>query len=306
MPIFKIEDKKLIAVKELKIDLEEDIQNLTERNLKLIFDLKFISSEFTLHNFRIDTLAFDEESNSFVIIEYKRDRSFSIIDQGFAYLSLMLNNKADFLLEYNENAEKALKRKNIEWSQSRVLFLASSFTTYQQNAINFRDLPIELWEVKKFSNDLVLFNQLKSPENSESIKTVSKDKTIENVGKEIKKYTVEDLIRSDWHNSREIFDNIKDRVLNLDSRVIMKVNRGYIAFKIGTNNLCAINVYKSKLNLDLSRVEKKDLKDPENKVFDTPWEERGYGRYCTTTIITLDDIDYALFLVRQVHEKFFK
>ena len=167
-------------------------------------------------------------------------------------------------------------------------------------------MPIELWEVKKFSNDLVLFNQLKSPETSESIKTVSKNKTIENVGKEIKKYTIDDLIKNDWHNSRNIFDNIQERILNLDSRVVIKINQNYIAFKIGTNNLCAIHVYKSKLDLELLRVEKKDIKDPENKVFDTPWEERGYGRFCATTITTTDDIDYALFLVKQVHEKFFK
>ena len=62
-----------------------------------------MKSEFTLHNFRIDTLAFDEESKSFVIIEYKKDKSFSVVDQGYAYLSLMLNNKADFILEYNES-----------------------------------------------------------------------------------------------------------------------------------------------------------------------------------------------------------
>jgi len=306
MPIFKIEGKTLVSVKELQIDLEKDIQNLTEANLELVFDLKFISSEFSLHNFRIDTLAFDDENNSFIIIEYKRDRSFSIIDQGYAYLSLMLNNKADFILEYNEKTGKSLKREDVDWSQSRVLFLANSFTAYQQNAINFKDLPIELWEVKKFSNDLVLFNQLKSPETSESIKTVSKNKTIENVGKEIKKYTIDDLIKNDWHNSRNIFDNIQERILNLDSRVVIKINQNYIAFKIGANNLCAIHVYKSKLDLELLRVEKKDIKDPENKVFDTPWEERGYGRYCATTITTTDDIDYALFLVKQVHEKFFK
>ena len=68
--------------------------------------LDFISSEFSLNNFRIDTLALDKESKSFVIIEFKRDKNFSVVDQGYAYLSLMLNNKADFILEYNENKKK--------------------------------------------------------------------------------------------------------------------------------------------------------------------------------------------------------
>ena len=114
MPIFKIEKNKLGSIKEQKIDLEKDLQTLTEENLETVFGLKFITTEFRLNNFRIDTLAFDNESNSFVIIEYKRDRSFSIIDQGYAYLSLMLNNKADFILEYNEKSKNSLKREDVD------------------------------------------------------------------------------------------------------------------------------------------------------------------------------------------------
>jgi hypothetical protein len=41
---------------------------------------------------RIDTLAFDDESKGFVIIEYKKDRNFSVVDQGMAYLKFLLKN----------------------------------------------------------------------------------------------------------------------------------------------------------------------------------------------------------------------
>ena len=74
MAIFNINDKKLVPIKELKIDLEKDLQTLTEDNLEIIFGLKNVSTEFALHNFRIDTLAFDNETKSFVIIEYKKER----------------------------------------------------------------------------------------------------------------------------------------------------------------------------------------------------------------------------------------
>ena len=174
MPIFKIEDKKLVSIKEIIIDLEKDLQKLTENNLESVFGYKFISSEFSLHNFRIDTLAFDEETKSFIIIEYKKDRSFSVIDQGFSYLSLMLNNKADFILEYNEKTKKNFNKDNFDWTQSRILFLANSFTSYQQNAISFRDLPIELWEIKKYDNNTILYNQLRTAESNESIKMYPK------------------------------------------------------------------------------------------------------------------------------------
>ncbi|MCF7906601.1 hypothetical protein K9L04_01550 [Patescibacteria group bacterium] len=72
--------EKLKPIKEKKISLEKEIQTLTENNMNEIFGLDFISSEFALNNLRIDSLAFDNETNSFVIVEYKRDRSFSVID----------------------------------------------------------------------------------------------------------------------------------------------------------------------------------------------------------------------------------
>ena len=51
-------------------------------------------------------------------------------------------NKADFILEYNENCDKNLKRENVDWSQSRVLFVSPAFSKYQRQAINFRDYPL--------------------------------------------------------------------------------------------------------------------------------------------------------------------
>jgi hypothetical protein len=91
-----------VEIVEEQFPLEREVQRLTEANLQELFDLIPVKSEFELHGFRMDTLAFDKESDAFVIIEYKKDRNFSVVDQGISYLNLMLNNKADFILEYNE------------------------------------------------------------------------------------------------------------------------------------------------------------------------------------------------------------
>ena len=94
MPLFKITNhNQLENIKELPFKLEKDIQSLTEGNLKAIYGLSFVRSEFSLNNFRIDTLAYDHDAGTFVIIEYKRDKNFSVIDQGYAYLSLMLTTR---------------------------------------------------------------------------------------------------------------------------------------------------------------------------------------------------------------------
>ena len=63
MALFKIE-KKLEYIKEKSFRLEKEIQELTEQNIKTIFGLDFVKSEFLLNNFRIDTLAFDKETNA--------------------------------------------------------------------------------------------------------------------------------------------------------------------------------------------------------------------------------------------------
>ncbi len=174
MPIFKICDSYgLSHINELEFPLEKNIQKLIEKNAKTIFDSEFVTSEFHLNDLRVDSLLFDSESNSFIIIEYKKETNFSVIDQGFAYLSLLLNNKAEFILIYNEKKQTPLKKDDVDWSQSKVLFISPFFTTYQRKAIEFKDLPIELWEIKIFSNNTILINQIQSVDKRESINRIN-------------------------------------------------------------------------------------------------------------------------------------
>src|SRR3990167_6772763 len=165
MPIFNIQGENLKAVGEIKFDLEMDIQKLTEDNLETLFGLKFVSgfsnNEFSVRaqeqDFYIDTLAFDKQQKSIVIIEYKKDRNFSVIDQGFSYLSAMLHSQADLVLELNKRLAKNFSKEDIDWDQSRVIFISPEFTNYQKNAINFRDLPFLLYEVKGYDNNLIQY-----------------------------------------------------------------------------------------------------------------------------------------------------
>jgi len=94
--------------------------------------------------FRLDSLCYDNETNSFVVIEYKRGSSYSVIDQGYSYMSVMLNNKSDFILEYIEETGRSLKKSEVDFSQSRIIFISQSFNSYQKNSVNFKDVPFEL------------------------------------------------------------------------------------------------------------------------------------------------------------------
>ncbi len=305
MPIYKQIDNKLIPIKEKKVSLEKTLQNLVEANLSDVFGLSFVATEFALNNLRIDTLAFDEEAKAFVVIEYKRDKNFTVIDQGYAYLALLLNNKADFVLKYNEKTKKNLRKDDIDWSQSKVMFVAQSFTKYQQEAIGFRDLPIELWEVKKYDEDLVSFNQVRASEKSESIKTVTKNKDIERVSREIKQYSVEDHIKPNWSKAKELFDEFSQRVLELDPRFEIHPVKYYIGFNIENKNIVAVKVRTTKLLVELWRVQPKDLKDPEKRTRYKKNSFEYYNKHITEfDINSEDDIDYSMSLVKQVYKSF--
>ena len=302
MALFKIENNERLAnIKEQPFKLEKDIQSLTEKNLKSIFGLDFVKSEFSLNNFRIDTLAFDKDAGTFVIIEYKRDKNFSLIDQGYAYLSLMLNNKADFILEYNENSKETLKRNDVDWSQSRVIFISPSFTTYQKEAINFKDLPIELWEIKRYENQTVNYKQIKTSGAQESVKTISRqDETIEKVAKEIKVYTEDEHLDKGTEETKELYETFKSAILNLDELEV-KPKKKYIAFVSGSN-VVDIHIQKNALKMWLN-LQQGDLNDPKEIARDVSsvghW---GNGDY-EIVMRTDEEMEYILSLINQSLKK---
>ena len=303
MPLFSIKANRLERVKEVPFKSErKEIQQITEVSLKEVFGCEFVKSELALGNLRIDTLAFDNENNSFIIIEYKIDQSFSVVDQGYAYLGLLLNNKAEFILEYNERNSQSLKRDNVDWSQSKVIFVSPQFTKYQKQAINFRDLPIELWEVSKFENGTLLFNQLKSPETSESITKISpRSDIVQKVSREIRVYTEEDHLSGLPSEIVELYQELKEKVLGLGDSIEVRPRKKYVGFVAGTN---FVDVHPQKLQLKLwLNLPKGELDDPKSIARDVSdvghW---GNGDY-EVLVKSTDDLHYLMNLIKQSFAK---
>ncbi|MBI1803813.1 MAG: hypothetical protein HY033_02275 [Ignavibacteriae bacterium] len=261
MPLYKLSEKKVEPIKENAFKLEKDIQEIVEANLGSLFGLQLVRSEFQLNGLRIDTLSFDKDANSFVIIEYKKDRNFSVVDQGMSYLGLMLNNKAEFILEYNEQCGASLKRGDIDWSQSKVMFISPTFTSFQLDAINFKDLPIELWEVHRYANNTVRFDQHKPSQASASIKTVSKKgAAVEKITREVRTYTEEGHLKIAGPKIAALYNRFKELVLAIGPDINLRPMKQYIAFRAKTNVTDVVVLQKSlKIFLNLA---KNKLDDP--------------------------------------------
>ncbi len=289
----------LSLLKEKPFKLEREIQSLFEQNMYLLAGFEFVKSEFTIKGKRIDTLAYDKQSNAFIIIEYKRDKNVSVVDQGFTYLSLMLENKADFVLTYNETLNKSLHSSKVDWSQTRVVFVSPSFTENQRLATNFKDIAIELWEIKRYENDLISVAPIRKTRAAESIKPLTqKDDKIKSVTDEIKVYTEEDHLNGASDEIKELYESFKNAILNLADDIEIVPKKLYIAFK-KDKNISDIVILKKGLKLFIN-LKKGQLDDPKKLVKDV--SETGHWGNGDYELIVSDtsNLEYIMSLIKQV------
>ena len=261
--------------------------------------LTLVRSEFTIKNKRIDTLAYDKQNNAFIIIEYKRDKNVSVIDQGFTYLSLMLENKADFIVEYNEQLKQNLQRTDVDWTQTRVAFVSPSFTENQILATNFKDIAIELWEVKRYENNTIVINEVKKSRSAESIKPITQqNKELKRVTDEIVVYTEDDLLVSGSDETRELYFKFKDGILNLADDIQVIANKQYIAFRKARNIVC-MNIQKKQIRMWIG-AKAGTLDDAKGIATDVSntghW---GTGDY-EINVTSDKDLEYIMSLIKQV------
>jgi len=299
MILYNNNSNKLLQVKEKPFKLEREIQNVFENNLHDIMGLKLVKSEFTIKNKRIDSLAFDKQSNAFIIIEYKRDKNYSVVDQGLTYLNLMLQNKAEFILTYNETLQDTLHSKDVDWTQSRVAFVSPSFTENQISASDFKDFGIELWEVKQFENNIISINSIKKSKGAESIKPLLENsEKLKEVKENIKVYTEEDHYNNGSDATIELYEKFKTAILNLADSIEILPQKYYIAFKKGSN-ISDIEIQKKSLKIFIN-AKIGSLDDPKGLAKDVSnIGHRGNGDF-QIQIENDNDLEYIMSLIKQV------
>jgi len=312
MNLYHIKGQSLSIIQHEEFKLEKDLQKIVETNLETLFGFTFVSSEFSIGEFRLDTLAYDEENKAFVIIEYKKRHRASVIDQGFSYLSSMLDNKADFILEFNERGTQDLKRSEVNWSLSRVLFISPSFNRYQKNSVNFKDIPFELWEIRRFADGIISVDQVhaSSKESIEQITPAQNNSVINRVSSEIQVYPEEDHISKLSPAMLEVWEDLRANLEDWpDSSFYAR--KSYIGLRRGNKTVCYIHFQKNALKIAISRGEKTedgersgnffDLDDYKKLAIEKDWTFKS-GRTGHEYLITLKglrDVSYVLQLIEQ-------
>ena len=270
MPIYNVQDNNLIPIKKINFKNERELQRLTENNLEELFNLKFIATEFQVDTLRIDTLAYSEETNSFIIIEYKNTKNYSVIDQGYSYLSLLLNHKAEFVLKYNQVLNKNSSKSDFDFTQTRVMFIAPSYTPYQLKSVEFSDIAFELWKVSKYSNNTVSYEKVNNDNVSASISQVTNTSDAkQSVNKQIKKYTEEDLFENKPSEIVDLYNNLKDEILSEFDDIEIVITKLYRVFKVNKKIIASVvllnKALKTYVNANRLSDYKNLCKDVSNK-----------------------------------------
>ena len=287
-------------LKQSNFKLEKDIQSFVEKHIPDILgeEYEFVCTEFSVGNFRIDTLAFNKETKSFIIIEDKKVENKSLVDQGLTYLKLLKDRRADFILKYNEIKKTNYNINDIDISQSKVIFFSPYYNKYQIYSSDYQNIPFDLYKLTKYEDDIVDIEKIEKTSKEKFNNEIFKELTKEDKN-EIKVYTEEDHLSRASEALKETYEALKDNILELGD-IDIDVKNVYIAFK-GRRNIVDIEVMQKKLIVFIN-VKKDILNDQMNILSDiSNIGHHGNGDY-SIDIYKQDDIDMIIPFIKKSYE----
>lgn len=263
MPLFKIQNKSVKKLIANDLDLEKKLQSLFEGNLEEILNITFLAHEFsTSFGGRIDTLGIDKDGSP-CIIEYKKNRSESVINQGLSYLRWLLDHKADF-----EKIGKNLKiETDVDWNSPRVICVAESYSPFDLDTAEIlyssAHLKVELWKYTIYENNILHLEQ----EKGRKIKIVTGgiDRGVRNEGKiEVlqKAFTLDEHISRGNEEIKSLFLKLREEITSWDEGIVEEPKAQYIAYKTSTNFVDVV-ILRNSLKMTLN-IKSGHLDDPNN------------------------------------------
>lgn len=291
MAIFRIQGQKVQRLKIKKFKNEKQLQQIFEDNLEEIFGIRFLASEFTTtHGGRIDSLGLDE-NDSPVIIEYKENEKDNVINQGLFYLDWLIDHKGDFEILVQKKLGQNVK---VNWDAPRIILIARSYNEYDKYAVNRISENIELKKYTLYESDVLFVEDVVLPNRKSTAKKSKKTNVI------YKEYSVEDHLKGKSEKVKELFKDLRERILQIDDKIKEKALKLYVAYQLD-RNFTEVVIQSNGLWIYLD-ISKEEVSDPEHKLVDVSDK----GHWATGNLkIRIDkpeDLDYAMNLIKQSYE----
>lgn len=245
MPLFEISKDVLSPVEQTNFAAEKILQTLIERNLRFVFNCRFVASEFPTgaqHAGRIDTLALSEDDNP-VIIEYKKVESSELITQSLFYLSWIYDHRGDFEIAARKSLGHAVA---VEWSDLRLICIAPNYKKYDLHAVQVMGANIELWTYRLFKNSTLYLEEVfqKSYATPALASDDTKNPVIVAAGRKAAitrataTYTFEQHLQGKPAKIRELALALQAFILGLDPAIEESPKKFYVAYRISQNIAC--------------------------------------------------------------------
>lgn len=294
MPIFKDATGQLKKLNTLPLDKERNLQKLVEDKLMEVLELHFLASEYvTTFGGRIDTLAVDVNGAP-VIIEYKRNKNDSVINQALSYLKWLKAQKPEFfqMLMINKLGQAVAGTIKLDWNNPRVICIAESYSKFDVDTVEVVPLRIELFKYRYYEQGIFGLESLTVPEAISHAVPVSVSLTTE------KRASSVALLREKGSEAiRSLFDALQEQIVSLDEGIEEKATSLYVAYR-AAKNFAEIYIGKNQLKIFLRPI---DYDDPRNLVDKIP---DGYNWTMDKRVYldSVDDLDYVVGLIEQSYK----
>lgn len=235
LKLFRIDGGAAVELLGTALALEKPLQVLIERNMDVLFGVRFVASEHSTgkkHGGRIDSLGLDENGSP-VIFEYKRSVNENVINQGLFYLDWLLDHRAEFELLVMKKFGNEVSDQ-IDWSGPRLVCVASDFTRYDEHAIAQINRSIELVRYRDYDGAFLTLDLMASTSASatsaEGQDSSGRAPTSERTVVQLHERAPEDL--------RVLYDALDAYLLALGDDVTKTVRKNYYAYRRIKNFAC--------------------------------------------------------------------
>lgn len=264
---------------------EYELHHLTQKHLKELFDLELVGSEIQKDGLRFDNLAFNEKTNTFVIIEYKNELNLNVLNQVDEYRDLLLEKKDEFADLLNDS-------KKIDFDNTRVIIIGPEFTDEQITESRNLDYSVEIYIVSLFRKN-------------DKEGCVIYEKADENISKKLEidldsiKLTEQTLLKNKSEEITELYKDFENILLNEFDDLDMTYLVDAVSIKAQSNYICLLNV-KNSIKIIFYT---KNLEDDENQTRDISDITTGGPLAYYELTLNHENIDYAINLIKQVYNQ---
>jgi predicted transport protein len=171
---------------------------------------------------------------------------------------------------------------SIDWENPRVICIAESYSKFDIDTVEVVPIRIELFRYRLYENGVFSLEPLNTPE-----------KVIEKLDKaKLSRAITTESVPEGNSNIRQLFEELRSRIMQLDEEIIEKQNPQYTAYKL-SKNFAEVHLSKQAIKIHLRTA---NYNDPQGLIKRVP---ESY-KWTLDHILTLDNrdqLDYVMKLV---------